>query len=716
MKKQFLLLTLVLAFVANLANAQDTTIAVFDDGVLDWGTWGAPIDIIANPNMVHNNTDSCALLDQTEAAWSGISLTDWSGVTTVLDSSMVAVYVDAYFVNTGGTLKLHADNSLSGQADIEMYVDLPADEWTQVIFDLSGLDTIDYQQMAFQSSVQDSLLIDNVRFLKAVPEDPTNLFTGGGMENEAAWNFYFGTNGVNNVGTHYFNYIADTAKNGEGGSYYVSGSQQTATMLWQPVTLKPNRYYSFSGAFKNVSEDSISEAWMEILLKKTMPDGGEVTSAGADEFGIMLNTWDHGEDVFNVDTVYEREFLLPADAPDQWYAVIKAGTWPSGSYFPTWEYIFDEFRLEETGVNTVLEVDQLIDGEITDDTDYDCSVDITWDADSVYLMINVVDDTIYLGSGDAYVNDNIEIYFDMDNSKTAFWPRGGSTWPPPYDENDYQFRVLPDSTWEAFNSKGGVNYAYDATSDTSYSFMVNIAWDSLMMDFDPAVGTLIGFDILASDNDGDGRNQVTWNSVSTSVWSDQSFFGTLALDTDNSFLPIFDTEAPSAPVVTATVNENGSVKLEWDAVTDNIVVYYYTILMDNAEMAEKFGTTADGTETWTSAVLENGTYAFKVRATDNSGNTSVSAEVEAVVDIEIPVITVEEQPFTVYPNPSEGLVYIKSDISSVNLAVYAISGELIAVHNFNSDYTLDMTSMNPGLYILKLESEGTVQLTRLIIK
>ncbi len=729
MKKNLLLFTLVLGLFASMANAQDTTLAVFDDGVLDWNSWGAPHGIIANHDMMHNNTDSVLLLDQTGGAWSGVAR--FSDV-PVLDSTVVAVAVDAYFKNSGGTLKFHADNSVSGAANIEVFTDVEANVWTEVIFDLSDVDTIDHKQIAFQSGVADSLLLDNIRLLKAVPEDPMNLVMGGGMENAAAWNFYFGTNGTANVGSHQFNYTADTAAYGEGGSYYVSGSLQTATMLWQPVTLEPNHIYEFTGSFKNVAEDSISEVWIELLLKKTMPDGGEVTSAGEGEFGYMESTW-NGPELLNVDTTFQdyitftggvnsSEFILPADAQTEWYLVIKAGSWANAGYEPTFEFLIDNISLVDKGINTELMIENVIVGTVDGPEDYTAVVDITWDADSVYMVYDIVDDSI-VNEGASYQVDNLEIYFDMDNSKNIHWPRNEG-WQQAvdeaFDDNDYQLRLVPDVDYAVNNAArpslvDGARQVYTETED-GYMFNLHIAWESLLAGFDASVGTVIGFDVLASDNDAvasdANRNQITWNSRTDKPYNDPSLWGMLTLDEEMAFTPVFDTEVPTAPGNLAA--DDAGTTITWDASTDNIAVLTYIVYDGSTAVDTLWALEADNDYSF--ADLAEGEHTLGVVATDNSGHKSEMS----TVDVTIVIISVEDNKldyFSVYPNPSTGIVNIETTSSAVaSLEVYNMTGKLIMTREFTRNYRLDLSDVNNGMYLIYLKTEEGIQVEKLMLQ
>ncbi len=72
--------------------------------------------------------------------------------------------------------------------------------------------------------------------------------------------------------------------------------------------------------------------------------------------------------------------------------------------------------------------------------------------------------------------------------------------------------------------------------------------------------------------------------------------------------------------------------------------------------------------------------------------------------------------FIIYPNPSDGHVVLLSQSNSkVNdLSLWNLSGSLITKLQFAS--SLDLSFLNPGIYILKLETEGSIYERRLIVR
>ena len=68
---------------------------------------------------------------------------------------------------------------------------------------------------------------------------------------------------------------------------------------------------------------------------------------------------------------------------------------------------------------------------------------------------------------------------------------------------------------------------------------------------------------------------------------------------------------------------------------------------------------------------------------------------------------VEQASYTVYPNPSNGFVYINSSLSaSLNCVVYNLSGQkLMEKQSAGSSTSLDLSAFDSGMYILKINDQ-----------
>jgi uncharacterized protein YjdB len=164
MKKIYLSCLLVLLSLFAV-RAQDMVLGDFETDLGGWSTWGKPLSVEANPSMVGNTSEKVALLDQQTGGWSGMAL--WKDP-PILANNFILVSVDVYFTNTAGSVKLHMDNSVSGAPNVEMFVDVLANQWKTVVFDISNLTAYDYKQIAFQTGVAEKIFFDNIKLINSI--------------------------------------------------------------------------------------------------------------------------------------------------------------------------------------------------------------------------------------------------------------------------------------------------------------------------------------------------------------------------------------------------------------------------------------------------------------------------------------------------------------------------------------------------------------------
>lgn len=150
------------------------------------------------------------------------------------------------------------------------------------------------------------------------------------------------------------------------------------------------------------------------------------------------------------------------------------------------------------------------------DTPEDCSGGwrALWDSEYLYVLVNVIDESLVQDSAadSGWDDDRIEVFIDADNSK------GEET--DGVDDYQYCFRwnfanVERPIEWY-FRDSGidklvGVEYAV-ATTDTGYLFEIALPWSTLTGASQRA-GQLIGIDVMVDDDDdGDGRDtQLSWH-------------------------------------------------------------------------------------------------------------------------------------------------------------------------------------------------------------
>jgi endo-1,4-beta-D-glucanase Y len=183
---------------------------------------------------------------------------------------------------------------------------------------------------------------------------------------------------------------------------------------------------------------------------------------------------------------------------------------------------------------------KLLSGTVTNAADLSGNFKALWDDTYLYVLSDVTDEMKISESTNAYDDDGVEVYIDINNDKATT-----------YGANDVQYtfgwnkgttvNVLP-----AGRSTTGITYA--AVERTGgYIVEARIPWSTLQGS--PAVGQLLGIDFMINDDDNNGARdgKLSWNAATDNAWQDPSLFGTAILQ---GLLPC---TTPAAPAVTSTV-------------------------------------------------------------------------------------------------------------------------------------------------------------------
>lgn len=170
----------------------------------------------------------------------------------------------------------------------------------------------------------------------------------------------------------------------------------------------------------------------------------------------------------------------------------------------------------------VFDAENELVGTDTGADDLSGSIRLIWSDSALYFLAEIVDDTLVNDSPATYEDDNVELYFDVNNSK-------GSS----YDADDVQLSFA----WNDSTAIGTIPATFNtdsivyAISDTEFGYLVEgmIPWSTL--GGNPSDSMLLGFDFMVNDDDdGGGRDgKLSWNATADQAWSNPGLFGTVML-------------------------------------------------------------------------------------------------------------------------------------------------------------------------------------------
>jgi hypothetical protein len=167
-------------------------------------------------------------------------------------------------------------------------------------------------------------------------------------------------------------------------------------------------------------------------------------------------------------------------------------------------------------------VSKLLTGTVSNTADLSGNFKALWDNTYLYVLADVTDDTKVNDSQNAYDDDAVEVYVDIDNNKATT-----------YGANDVQYTfgwndgttvgVLPSG-----RSTTGITYSAVARTG-GYIIEARIPWTTLQKT--PAIGQQVGIDFMVNDDDDNGTRdaKLAWNSTTDMAYQDPSLFGNAIL-------------------------------------------------------------------------------------------------------------------------------------------------------------------------------------------
>jgi len=164
-------------------------------------------------------------------------------------------------------------------------------------------------------------------------------------------------------------------------------------------------------------------------------------------------------------------------------------------------------------------IGNVIYSPVSSDKDFSASYKTLWDADNLYVMVEVTDDSLKNDSDEFWQDDAVEVFIDADNSKSER-----------YGDDDYQFHfgwaeANPVMGESQHGRTDGVKFAV-GRADAGYRVEIKFPWSTLGTK--PSAGTKIGLDVHVNDDDdgGDRDSKLTWHGKEDNAWQTPRAFGT----------------------------------------------------------------------------------------------------------------------------------------------------------------------------------------------
>ncbi len=120
-------------------------------------------------------------------------------------------------------------------------------------------------------------------------------------------------------------------------------------------------------------------------------------------------------------------------------------------------------------------------------------------------------------------------------------------------------------------------------------------------------------------------------------------------------------------------------------------------------------------------IAGGGNYRLAIKVTSGNGNNLYIDNLELFIqDIAQPT-RIPENSFYIYPNPTQSLlniVFVRDERESIKMTLFDLSGipyfEQFYPNTLNQTYTLDLTTIPMGMYILQIEGQGFKEVKRIV--
>ncbi len=162
----------------------------------------------------------------------------------------------------------------------------------------------------------------------------------------------------------------------------------------------------------------------------------------------------------------------------------------------------------------------VVTGSVGTDVDLSGQYRALWDRDNLYLLVDVMDDTLINKPGEPFNSDSIEVFVDGDNSKSV-----------EYDKDDFQF-VFPWGEATPIEAKhNATNGVAFAQAKTSTGYRVEIKLPFATLSSTAVADALIGLDVQVNDADTPTTRagKKAWWAMTDNAWAEPPAFGSAKL-------------------------------------------------------------------------------------------------------------------------------------------------------------------------------------------
>jgi len=365
-------------------------------------------------------------------------------------------------------------------------------------------------------------------------------------------------------------------------------------------------------------------------------------------------------------------------------------------------------------IATIVEPEKHPPWNVENEDDLSGYFKVLWDANYLYLLGVVKDDTLVHTDG-SHIVDRMGVYIDPENSKNLTDPgllsvtatfgvdgtKSGRTQPGWGNPPSYEYVLTP--------------------NDTGYVAEFLIPVESIRSPL-MAAGTMIGIDLILNDVDdpaSDDRDLMAWNSAYDLLYQDAFYFGTIELLADSTVMPYMSPDVPANFAASVIGDDGDDVQLTWNEVA-GVDGYHIISSFGGDRNPIEFVETVEGGATTSVTIedLDDGHYEYYLVAHAEGDVISAPNENSVTFDIiTTDIDDIQSDKFKVYPNPVSAIMTIEGQgIQSVE--IIDVTGRVALskrAGNQVESFQLDISSLESGAYSVRIKVND-VYVIRNIIK
>ncbi|MEN8227690.1 MAG: sugar-binding protein [Bacteroidota bacterium] len=502
------------------------------------------------------------------------------------------------------------------------------------------------------------------------------------------------------------------------------------------------------------------------------------------EVDVFTNTYNvsvTGDDKQTVLLAEGYQFRIPATELN--FRVVNVDTITAWGGIPGSTLTITNFKLTHNpAMGKIYQTSELpvVDGDISDgfwddveaiaclnnmskavesDTDLSGYWKAVWTEDTLYVMANVVDDSLFDNGAPTWNTDGVHLHWGLMNNRNGIGTSANPTSDPADSSKLFgQYYYAADGSIASGGEVGawipGVTPLIVA-NDTGYVFEAKFPWSAIdrnSIGFSAEEGTKILFDVNLVDSDNDGWwSELQW-SANQNNWSNLDDAGELELAVMidvSTLVSVIDSitaivnaaeagygpdhyrqevlDIANAAIAAAqAIVENPESQTEVDEAVialRNGMLLFVPNMYDYTELAAVIDSS---TTVVAGAVIGTGDGEYSQESVDAANAAIAAAELilagtdsqdaidTGVSDLRAAMamfvaVSVQDflnSDFSMYPVPVNNLLHIRNVSNVDHISVYAITGNLmqeqVVVEN---DVILDLSELSSGMYIIKFRTD-----------